>query len=100
MDSYRSFSLSLQMAMGSNGSPFPAQGYGQAAATTVAGQQLANKAALANSLPPFPNELKGAGVNSVPNMVSSCQLNATLPHTQNIVRYELKASWRIWCDLL
>uniref|UniRef100_A0A671WFZ0 histone acetyltransferase n=1 Tax=Sparus aurata TaxID=8175 RepID=A0A671WFZ0_SPAAU len=33
-------------------------------------QPLQNKAALANSLPPFPNELKGAAVTSVPSMVS------------------------------
>uniref|UniRef100_A0A3B5QBY2 histone acetyltransferase n=1 Tax=Xiphophorus maculatus TaxID=8083 RepID=A0A3B5QBY2_XIPMA len=31
-------------------------------------QQLQNKAALASSLPPFPNELKGAAVTSGPNM--------------------------------
>ena len=46
----------------------------------VAGQQLQNKVALTNSLPPFPNELKGAGVTSVPNMVSYCQRNTTLQH--------------------
>uniref|UniRef100_A0A3Q3IBJ8 histone acetyltransferase n=1 Tax=Monopterus albus TaxID=43700 RepID=A0A3Q3IBJ8_MONAL len=32
-------------------------------------QQLQNKASLANSLPPFPSELKGAPVTSVPNML-------------------------------
>uniref|UniRef100_A0A3P9B5I0 histone acetyltransferase n=1 Tax=Maylandia zebra TaxID=106582 RepID=A0A3P9B5I0_9CICH len=62
-----------KMGLGSNG-PFGAQSYGQGA--TGPGQQLnpqqqlQNKSALANSLPPFPNELKGAAVTSVPNMVS------------------------------
>lgn len=62
------------MGLGTNGSPFGAQPYGQG--PTGQGQQLntqqqlQNKAALANSLPPFPNELKGASVTSVPNMVS------------------------------
>ncbi|XP_041640208.1 histone acetyltransferase p300 isoform X4 [Cheilinus undulatus] len=61
-----------KMGLGSNGGPFGAQPYGQGA--TGPGQQLnpqqqlQNKAALANSLPPFPNELKGAAVSSVPNM--------------------------------
>lgn len=70
------FCLSFQMGLGSNGSPFGAQPYGQSA--TGPGQQLnpqqqlQNKAALANSLPPFPNELKGAAITSVPNMVSAC----------------------------
>lgn len=64
----------FQMGLGSNG-PFGAQSYGQGA--TGPGQQLnpqqqlQNKSALANSLPPFPNELKGAAVTSVPNMVST-----------------------------
>lgn len=68
--------LSFQMGLGSNGGPFGAQPYGQGA--TGPGQQLnpqqqhQNKAALANSLPPFPNELKGAAVTSVPNMVRAC----------------------------
>lgn len=56
------------MGLGSNGGPFGTQPYGQGA--TGPGQQLQNKAALANSLPPFPSELKGAAVTSVPNMVS------------------------------
>lgn len=70
------FYLSFQIGMGSNGGPFGAQPYGQG--VTGPGQQLnpqqqlQNKAALANSLPPFPNELKGAAVTSVPNMVSTC----------------------------
>lgn len=74
-DSLLSF-LSFQMGLGSNGGPFGAQPYGQGA--TGPGQQLnpqqqhQNKAALANSLPPFPNELKGAAVTSVPNMVRAC----------------------------
>ncbi|XP_044047240.1 histone lysine acetyltransferase CREBBP isoform X6 [Siniperca chuatsi] len=61
-----------KMGLGTNGGPFGAQPYGQGA--TGPGQQLnpqqqlQNKAALANSLPPFPNELKGAAVTSVPNM--------------------------------
>ncbi|XP_045903042.1 histone lysine acetyltransferase CREBBP isoform X4 [Micropterus dolomieu] len=61
-----------KMGLGTNGGPFGAQSYGQG--TTGPGQQLnpqqqlQNKAALANSLPPFPNELKGAAVTSVPNM--------------------------------
>ncbi|KAI3352943.1 hypothetical protein L3Q82_019524 [Scortum barcoo] len=61
-----------KMGLGSNGGPFGAQPYGQGA--TGPGQQLnpqqqlQNKAALANSLPPFPSELKGAAVTSVPNM--------------------------------
>lgn len=63
------------MGLGSNGGPFGAQPYGQGA--TGPSQQLnpqqplQNKAALANSLPPFPNELKGAAVTSVPSMVSA-----------------------------
>lgn len=67
--------FSFQMGLGSNGGPFGAQPYGQGA--TGPGQQLnpqqqlQNKAALANSLPPFPSELKGAAVTSVPNMVST-----------------------------
>uniref|UniRef100_A0A671WF85 histone acetyltransferase n=1 Tax=Sparus aurata TaxID=8175 RepID=A0A671WF85_SPAAU len=61
-----------KMGLGSNGGPFGAQPYGQGA--TGPSQQLnpqqplQNKAALANSLPPFPNELKGAAVTSVPSM--------------------------------
>lgn len=66
----------LQMGLNSNGGPFGAAAYGQGAAgpgqqlNPQQQQQLQNKAALANSLPPFPNELKGAAVTSVPNMVS------------------------------
>lgn len=65
----------LQMGLSSNGSPFGAAAYGQGAAgpgqqlNPQQQQQLQNKAALANSLPPFPSELKGAAVTSVPNMV-------------------------------
>ncbi|XP_023128087.1 CREB-binding protein isoform X5 [Amphiprion ocellaris] len=61
-----------KMGMNNNGGPFGAQPYGQGAAgpgqQLNPQQQLQNKAALANSLPPFPNELKGAAVTSVPNM--------------------------------
>lgn len=63
------------MSLSSNGGPFGAQPYGQGA--TGPGQQLnqqqqlQNKVTLANSLP-FHNELKGAPVTNVPNMVSSC----------------------------
>lgn len=66
----------FQMGLGSNGGPFGAQPYSQSAAgpgqQLNPQQQLQNKTALANSLPPFPNELKGAAVTSVPNMVSGC----------------------------
>ncbi|XP_041838054.1 CREB-binding protein isoform X5 [Melanotaenia boesemani] len=62
----------MKMGIGTNGSPFGPQPYGQGAAgpgqQLNPQQQLQNKAALANSLPPFPNELKGAAVTSVPNM--------------------------------
>lgn len=65
----------FQMGLGSNGSPFGAQSYGQGAAgpgqQLNPQQQLQNKSAHANSLPPFSNELKGAAVTSVPNMVST-----------------------------
>jgi hypothetical protein len=71
--------------MGMAGSPFGQQ-YGQGGAQQQMGvnaqQQLRNKAALANSLPPFPSDLKGAnslppfpsdlkGASSMPNLVSS-----------------------------
>lgn len=65
------------MGLSSNGGPFAAAAYGQGAAgpgqqlNAQQQQQLQNKATLANSLPPFPNELKGANVTSVPSMVSS-----------------------------
>ncbi|XP_029706547.1 CREB-binding protein isoform X5 [Takifugu rubripes] len=61
-----------KMGLSSNGGPFGAQPYGQGA--TGPGQQLnqqqqlQNKVTLANSLPPFHNELKGAAVTNVPNM--------------------------------
>lgn len=65
------------MGLGSNGGPFGAQPYGQGASgpgqQLNPQQQLQNKTALANSLPPFPNELKGAAVTSVPNMVRACR---------------------------
>ncbi|KAF7223762.1 CREB-binding protein isoform X2 [Nothobranchius furzeri] len=61
-----------KMGLGTNGNPFGTQPYGQGAAgpgqQLNPQQQLQNKAALSNSLPPFPNELKGAAVTNVPNM--------------------------------
>uniref|UniRef100_A0A1A8QVC8 histone acetyltransferase n=1 Tax=Nothobranchius rachovii TaxID=451742 RepID=A0A1A8QVC8_9TELE len=61
-----------KMGLGTNGNPFGTQPYGQGAAgpgqQLNSQQQLQNKAALSNSLPPFPNELKGAAVTNVPNM--------------------------------
>lgn len=69
------------MGLNSNGGPFGAQSYGQGA--TGPGQQLnqqqqlQNKVALANSLPPFHNELKGAAVTNVPNMVIPCYCDQT-----------------------
>ncbi|XP_077426453.1 histone lysine acetyltransferase CREBBP isoform X2 [Vanacampus margaritifer] len=71
-----------KIGLGSNGGPFVTQSYGQSAAgpgqQLNPQQQLQNKSALANSLPPFPNELKGAAVNSVQNMQSQQQA-AMLP---------------------
>ncbi|CAB1443227.1 unnamed protein product [Pleuronectes platessa] len=67
-----------KMGLASNGGPFGTQPYSQGA--TGPGQklnpqqQLQNKAALANSLPPFPSELKGAAVTSVPNMAAMLPL--------------------------
>lgn len=69
------------MGLNSNGGPFGAQSYGQGA--TGPGQQLnqqqqlQNKVTLANSLPPFHNELKGAAVTNVPNMVIPCYCEKT-----------------------
>ncbi|XP_078805407.1 CREB-binding protein isoform X4 [Oryzias latipes] len=60
-----------KLGLGSNGGPFGAQSYGQGAAgpgQQLTSQQLQSKAALANSLPPFPNEVKGAAVTNIPNM--------------------------------
>lgn len=63
------------MSLSSNGGPFGAQPYGQGATgpgqqlNPQQQQQLQNKVTLANSLPPFHNELKGAAVTNVPNMV-------------------------------
>uniref|UniRef100_A0A672HXX2 histone acetyltransferase n=1 Tax=Salarias fasciatus TaxID=181472 RepID=A0A672HXX2_SALFA len=69
MGAHTTLSAAQQMGLGSNGGPFGAQPYGQAAAgpgqQLTPQQQLQNKAALANSLPPFPNELKGAAVTSL-----------------------------------
>ncbi|XP_016890788.1 CREB-binding protein isoform X2 [Cynoglossus semilaevis] len=61
-----------KVGLSSNGAPFGTQPYGQGAAgpgqqLNHQQQQLQNKAALANSLPPFSNDLKGTAVNSVPN---------------------------------
>lgn len=70
------------MGLSSNGSPFGAQPYGQSAAgpgqQLNPQQQLQNKAALANSLPSFPSELKGAAVTSVSNVVSVCYTLANI----------------------
>ena len=60
----------------SNWVPFVGgQGYGGQGAG-ASPQHLQNKAALSNSLPPFPTELKGAAVTSLPNLV-----NGTHTHT-------------------
>uniref|UniRef100_A0A1A7W816 histone acetyltransferase n=1 Tax=Iconisemion striatum TaxID=60296 RepID=A0A1A7W816_9TELE len=71
-----------KMGLGTNGNPFGTQPYGQGAAGPEQQlnpqQQLQNKAALANSLPPFPNELKGAAVTSVPNMQLQQQQQAAM----------------------
>uniref|UniRef100_A0AAQ5ZAN3 histone acetyltransferase n=1 Tax=Amphiprion ocellaris TaxID=80972 RepID=A0AAQ5ZAN3_AMPOC len=73
MGAHTTLNAAQQMGMNNNGGPFGAQPYGQGAAgpgqQLNPQQQLQNKAALANSLPPFPNELKGAAVTSVPNML-------------------------------
>lgn len=64
------------MSLSNNGGAFGAQAYGQGATgpgqQLTPQQQLQNKVTLANSLPPFHNELKGHAVTNVPNMVSSC----------------------------
>uniref|UniRef100_A0A674MBF3 histone acetyltransferase n=1 Tax=Takifugu rubripes TaxID=31033 RepID=A0A674MBF3_TAKRU len=71
-----------KMGLSSNGGPFGAQPYGQGA--TGPGQQLnqqqqlQNKVTLANSLPPFHNELKGAAVTNVPNMLQQPQQQAPM----------------------
>lgn len=66
------------MGLGSNGGQFVTQSYGQSAAgpgqQLNPQQQLQNKSNLANSIPPFPNELKAAAVNSGPNMVCACHV--------------------------
>lgn len=57
------------MGMAGGNSPFGQyQGGGQQMGTT--GVNAQNKGGLPNSLPPFPTDLKGATVTSVPNMVS------------------------------
>uniref|UniRef100_A0AAQ5Z585 histone acetyltransferase n=1 Tax=Amphiprion ocellaris TaxID=80972 RepID=A0AAQ5Z585_AMPOC len=69
MGAHTTLNAAQQMGMNNNGGPFGAQPYGQGAAgpgqQLNPQQQLQNKAALANSLPPFPNELKGAAVTSL-----------------------------------
>uniref|UniRef100_A0A8C6NTI8 histone acetyltransferase n=1 Tax=Nothobranchius furzeri TaxID=105023 RepID=A0A8C6NTI8_NOTFU len=64
MGSHTTLGAAQQMGLGTNGNPFGTQPYGQGAAgpgqQLNPQQQLQNKAALSNSLPPFPNELKGA----------------------------------------
>uniref|UniRef100_A0A672YD34 histone acetyltransferase n=1 Tax=Sphaeramia orbicularis TaxID=375764 RepID=A0A672YD34_9TELE len=85
MGAHTSLSAAQQMGLGSNGGPFGAQPYGQGAAgpgqQLNPQQQLQNKAALTNSLSSFPNELKGAAVSSVPNMLQQQpqQQTAMLP---------------------
>lgn len=57
------------MGMAGGNSPFGQyQGGGTQMGTT--GVNAQNKGGLPNSLPPFPTDLKGATVTSVPNMVS------------------------------
>ncbi|XP_023998749.1 histone lysine acetyltransferase CREBBP isoform X1 [Salvelinus sp. IW2-2015] len=66
--------------MGMAGSPFGQQ-YGQGGVQQQMGvnaqQQLRNKAALANSLPPFPSDLKGA--SSMPNLAQMQQVSSMVP---------------------
>ncbi|XP_051550734.1 histone lysine acetyltransferase CREBBP-like isoform X3 [Myxocyprinus asiaticus] len=58
-----------KMGMAGGNSPFGQyQGGGQQMGTTGVNAQLQNKGALPNSLPPFPTDLKGAAVTSMPNM--------------------------------
>ncbi|XP_061536690.1 CREB-binding protein isoform X2 [Phycodurus eques] len=67
-----------KMGLGSNGGTFGTQSYGQGAAgpgqQLNPQQQLQNKATLANSLPPFANELKGTAVTSVSNIQQAAML--------------------------
>lgn len=59
------------MGMAGGNSPFGQyQGGGQQMGTAGVNAQLQNKGTMPNSLPPFPTDLKGAAVTSVPNMVS------------------------------
>lgn len=59
------------MGMAGSGSPFGQyQAGGQQLAAAGVNAQLQNKAALANNLPTFSADLKGAAVPNVPNMVS------------------------------
>lgn len=59
------------MGMAGGGSPFGQyQAGGQQLAVSGVNAQLQNKAALANSLPAFSADLKGAAVPNVPSMVS------------------------------
>uniref|UniRef100_A0A674ES06 histone acetyltransferase n=1 Tax=Salmo trutta TaxID=8032 RepID=A0A674ES06_SALTR len=66
--------------MGMAGSPFGQQ-YSQGGVQQQMGvnaqQQLRNKAALANSLPPFPSDLKGA--SSMPNLAQMQQVSSIVP---------------------
>ncbi|XP_033908960.1 CREB-binding protein-like isoform X1 [Acipenser ruthenus] len=61
-----------KMGLPGNGSPF-GQPYGQSAGQQLGAAgvnpQLQNKVGLSNSLPPFPSDLKGAAVTSVPNLM-------------------------------
>lgn len=93
--------------MGMAGSPFGQQ-YSQGGVQQQMGvnaqQQLRNKAALANSLPPFPSDLKGA--SSMPNLVSSsdfvekdkCKPAVSLHDDLNGVFWERSVS--IWISSL
>uniref|UniRef100_A0A672HWY0 histone acetyltransferase n=1 Tax=Salarias fasciatus TaxID=181472 RepID=A0A672HWY0_SALFA len=70
MGAHTTLSAAQQMGLGSNGGPFGAQPYGQAAAgpgqQLTPQQQLQNKAALANSLP--------ADISPLPSLPSTQQL--------------------------
>ncbi|KAL6461959.1 hypothetical protein MHYP_G00301040 [Metynnis hypsauchen] len=63
-----------KMGMAGGNSPFGQyQAGGQQLAGASVNAQLQNKAALQNSLPPFPTDLKGGTVSSVPNMPQAQQ---------------------------
>ncbi|XP_049329239.1 CREB-binding protein isoform X2 [Astyanax mexicanus] len=63
-----------KMGMAGGSSPFGQyQAGGQQLGGAGVNAQLQNKAALQNSLPPFPTDLKGGAVSSVPNMPQTQQ---------------------------